>query len=196
MCQVTSKHCWHWATVHRTSLFSFQDHLRRAKKRRVLQCSFLRCDRGFQRIRWPGSRSWPQWSRACRNRCSCPDQCCYKWLHSCRACGECSSWDLERHSSTCGLATAQHMAGQQQQRQNAFLSSGTLDSFSSSSGFLFPVPGLLSALFISRQLLLCCCFFTTVLILPSFMLVSWCHILALLNFTKQFSAIEDQSIMT
>ena len=91
-----------WRLVTRVS-HSWQDVTilipRRLKKlKQHLQRSSLRCDRGFQRIRWPGSHSWPQWSRACRNRCSCPDQCCYKWLHSCRACGECSSWDLERHS--------------------------------------------------------------------------------------------------
>lgn len=128
-----------------------------------LQCSFLRCDRGFQHIHWPGSHSWPQWSRACRNRCSCPDQCCYKWLHSCRACGECSSWDLERHSSTCGLATAQHMAGQQQQWQNVFLSSGTLDSL---------LPVVFCFLFLASWL--CCSFWnnccSVVVLLPQ----HWC----------------------
>lgn len=56
----------------------------------------------------------------------------------------------KKHSSTCGLARAQHMAGQQQRRQYALLSSGTLDCFSSASGFLFPC--LLSLL---KQLLRC-----------------------------------------
>lgn len=40
-------------------------------------------------------------------------------------------------ANTCGLATAQHMAGQQQRDRMSFLSSGTLDSFSSSSVFFF-----------------------------------------------------------
>lgn len=45
----------------------------------------------------------------------------------------------ERHSGTCGSFShsTRHMAAQQQQKKNVFLSSGTLDSFFSSSSTCF-----------------------------------------------------------
>lgn len=62
-------------------------------------------------------------------------------------------------ANTCGLATAQHMAGQQQRRQNVFFVLRHTRLFLFFQCFFFFC--FLSELVTWRQLQLCCCFFTT-----------------------------------